>query len=218
MESTSEADDSKSETVEAGASGHLVRLVDIFFALVLGQGVLLYEPVVKDPLHANAAVLLALATIYFTVIRSFIAWHLAMEQRRYRILADGNDAGELARVFIDVIIVGVYAYLLLVARPLTTHADANLTNFLFGFFVLFVLYCVWGVLRRLAWGSDQYKLKVLAIFGGLYLGLWLWYRLDRGLFSHATSNLVALGVALGLMIVYRHFNWGQGRTSSAGAR
>jgi hypothetical protein len=204
------------ESVEASTSGHLVRMIDFIFALVLGQALLRYQAVVVTPFHSNVPVVLALVTIYYTVIRSFIAWHSAIEHRRYRIDAPKVRKTELWRVYIDVVIVATYAYLLLTAEPLIHNGGANLQKLLWGFPLLFLLYVVWGQLRRVVWGPDDFDLAFLIVFGSAYAVV-------AAIYTVAPWNLLAdekilvnaifLGFSLFLMILYRKINFSQ-RSSS----
>jgi hypothetical protein len=212
-ELNSSVDRTTKESAEAGTSGHLVRMIDFFFALVLGQGLLRYSAVVVSPFHSNVAVVLALVTIYYTVIRSFIAWHSAIEHRRYRIETPEVRTLELWRVYIDALIVGTYAYLLLTAEPLIHNSGANLQRLLWGFPLLFLLYLAWGQLRRAAWGLDDFDLGFLVIFGLVYAVVALIYTLapwDLLANEKSLINVIFLGGSFGLMMLYRRINFWQG--------
>jgi hypothetical protein len=208
------------EGVEAATSAHLLRMIDFFFALVLGQGVLRFADVLKEPWgpESNLQVVLALVLVYYTVIRSFVAWHIAMERRRYRIEANDPDTAkttELWRVYIDLFIVVTYAFLLLQAERLAGegNADSDIKLLFFGLALLFVLYWAWGYLRRVAWGPDQFSFRWLLIFGTLYLLLALVYTTDDPLrlgVTRGDANLISLALALVLMVAYRYVNFSQG--------
>jgi|GEM_PF-3467416 len=202
------------EEQEADISGHLVRLIDFFFGLVIAQGVLRFDTVFGAPWDANPQVLLALLVIYYTVVRSFIAWHSAIEQWRYRVLVakDRIRTIELWRVYTDILIVIVYAFLLLAAEPLTQDGGADISAFLFGFPVLFALYALWGRLRRIAWGGhDPFNLRYLAFFGCLSFVVASVYKLDPDIgITEALGNAIALGCIGLLMILYRFINFWQG--------
>jgi hypothetical protein len=197
------------EGVEAATSGHLVRLGDIFYALVLVQGILRYEEVFQTPWNDNAAVILALVTIYYTAIRSFIGWHIAQEARRYRIFASTAKTTELWRVYVDIAIGALYLYMLFSAEALKERADADIGPFLAAFVMLFALYLIWGYLRRVAWGHDKYASAVLWTFTVLYALLWWAYAHGPEPWSMETMNVVALVLALLLMMGFRYINWRQ---------
>ena len=217
-------DRSTEEATESEISRHLIRLIDIFFALVLGQGILRFDHVLSAPWDSNAPVLLALLAVYYTVIRSFLAWHGAIEDRRYRINVKDRRTMELWRVYIDVIIVALYAFLLVAIEPLQDptaasiqagdHFEgggADISAFFFALPVLFGLYLIWGALRRRAWGEDEFKLRVLVGFGLSFLLVAVLYKLDLGGISNMTRNIVGILVVLGLMSAYRYINFWQGR-------
>jgi hypothetical protein len=203
------------EEQEVDISGHLVRLIDFFFGLVIAQGVLRFDTVFRAPWDANPQVLLALFVIYYTVVRSFIAWHSAIEQWRYRVLVPKNRIRtvELWRVYVDILIVIVYAFLLLAAEPLAHDGGADISAFLFGFPTLFVLYALWGRLRRIAWGGskDPFNFWYLALFGSLAFTIAVVYRLnpDVGI-SEALGNAIAIGCVGLVMVFYRFINFWQG--------
>ena len=59
-------------------------LVQVFFALVLGQSLVLFKVVLLNPLsteHRIAA--LAWATVFYTTVASWVDWHVVMVRRPY---------------------------------------------------------------------------------------------------------------------------------------
>src|SRR5947209_778089 len=63
-------------------SDQLVRLVQVFFALVLGQSLLLYRSVLLDPFsEKHWLATLALATMFYTTVASWVDWHVVMAHR-----------------------------------------------------------------------------------------------------------------------------------------
>jgi len=65
-------------------SDQLVRLVQVFFALVLGQSLVLFKAVLLSPFtsdHWLAAV--AWATVFYTTVASWVDWHVVMARRPY---------------------------------------------------------------------------------------------------------------------------------------
>ncbi len=207
------ADRTTREEAEAATSGHLVRMIDFIFGLVLAQGLLRYHAVVVSPFKSNVPVVLALVTIYYTVIRSFVAWHSAIERRRYRIDYFPPRTTELWRVYVDVLIVGTYAYLLLTAEPLIKDGGANIQRLLWGFPLLFLLFLAWGHLRRVAWGSDEFNFRYLVGFGVGYTVIAAVYTIAPfGLLAKdkALVNAIFLATVLLLMVSYRRINFWQG--------
>jgi hypothetical protein len=200
------------EQNEVATSSHLIRLIDFFFALVLGQGILQFAEVFESPFQANATVWLGLLTVYYTVIRSFLAWHAAIEARRYRMLVEKVRTGELWRVYIDVAIVALYSYMLFGVKPLIEDPGASLSGLLWAFPVLFLLYLLWGILRNYAWGIEEFEPLFLVGFGIAYAVLALGYTyLPVGTlgFGGDAGNLIALVLALALMVFYRYINFWQ---------
>ncbi len=199
------------EQAEAATSSHLVRMIDFFFALVLGQGLIRFADVVEAPFAANVPVWIALILIYYTVVRSFVAWHAAIETGRYKMSSEVRTT-ELWRVYIDVLIVAVYAYMLFSAEPLIDHGGADIRGLLWAFPVLFILYGVWGHLRRVAWGDDGFKLKILAGICGIYVLIAAGYTVipsNTWSISNETANVLVLAVALVTMGLYRYINFWQ---------
>lgn len=200
------------EQTEAATSSHLVRMIDFFFALVLGQGLLRYSDVIQAPFSANIPVWIALVLIYYTVVRSFVAWHAAIETRRYKMMSEVRTT-ELWRVYIDVLIVALYAYMLFSAEPLVNNTGADIHGLLWAFPLLFVLYALWGHLRRVAWGGDRFDLRVLRRFCVLYTLIAIAYTAlpSKTLsISDDQANVLVLSIALLLMALYRYINFSQG--------
>jgi hypothetical protein len=192
-------------------------MIDFFFALVLGQGILRFDEVIQAPLDANLQVWIALVAIYYTVVRSFVAWHAAIETRRYKIGGDERTT-ELWRVYIDVLIVAVYAFMLFSAEPLIATPGADIRGLFWAFPLLFLLYGAWGYFRRIAWGPDEFMLPMLVLFFVLYVAVALAYTTAMPGMSSCDSelvNLIALGVVLALMGLYRYINFWQGDNGRA---
>ena len=203
---------SEPERLEIDTSNYLVGMIDIFFALVVGQGVLVFQTAIAQPFSASPQVWLALMLIYYTVIRSFVAWHSAIEAGWYRMSSDRRTT-ELWRLYVDVLIVALYAYMFIAAEPLMKEEGSNLGGLFWAFPVLFALYWLWGCFRRVAWGEDEFDFWVLLLFGVLYAALAAFYvLLPSGTLGigEETGNTLALATALALMALYRYVNFWQG--------
>ncbi len=190
-------------------SDHLVRGVDFLFALTLGQGVLLFRAFWTDPLHLRyAPVALALGAVYITTFLSFIDWHLAMEQRPYLVTWDityGERLRERLRVFIDLIIVILYAYLLVNATVLIDDPGHSVSHFLIGFPLIFVFYTVWGLLRRNRYPAASTRtLWVLGSFTVVFVAIYAVYTATRS--SGKASNEIVLAVVIAAVLLYRVIN------------
>lgn len=192
-------------------SSQLVRLIDLLFALVLVQGAVHYRSVFGVPSHIGLQVVLALLLVYYTVVRSFIDWHIAMESAPYRIMRSQCRTSELRRVYVDFLIVALYSFMLLKAHVLLTAPDAGLRLFFWSFPVLYALYLVWGWLRARAYHVQQFSERLLVLCLGLSIVLAAAYEAIFGTTAagRRTVNSVALASALVLMACFRHFNWRQ---------
>jgi hypothetical protein len=194
------------------ASERLVSLIDLLFALVLTLPVVVSQDVVRAPWHGNIPVVLALVLGYYVVIRSYIDWHVAMEDAPYWIRSGSHKSAELRRVYVDFLIVMAYVLLLLSTKDLTTNPDSDIGEFLSLFFVVFALYLVWGALRSFAYGPlHEFRWLTLAIALIGFAAIWGAYRLDRNqvrwLHNHTTLNTVALVLAFAMYSTYRMRNW-----------
>lgn len=196
------------------ASDHLVRGVDFLFALTLGQGILLFQPFWTDPLHENyIPVALALFAVYFTTFQSFIDWHLAMEKRPYLVtwdLGHWERLRERFRVFIDLTIVIVYAFMLVNATKLLADPGHDLNLFLIGFPLIFLLYTAWHILRTIRYpNADPLTLRLLVASTTGFVVLYIAYRAVEppSWLSDQAYNNVALIVAILLTAAYRTTSW-----------
>ena len=65
-------------------SDQLVRLVQVFFALVLAQSLFLFRSALLHPFsYGNRIAVLALACVFYTTVASWVDWHVAMARRPY---------------------------------------------------------------------------------------------------------------------------------------
>src|SRR5437879_1744694 len=111
-------------------SDQLVRLVQVIFALVLGQSLLLFKAVLLNPFtsdHWLAA--LAWATVFYTTVASWIDWHVVMARRPY----DTRQLVDRFRIYSDVGIAALYAYLLFTIEPLIGNPRGTLFYHLIGY-------------------------------------------------------------------------------------
>src|SRR6266853_75639 len=147
-------------------SDQLVRLVQVFFALVLGQSLVLFKDVLLDPFAPNHRLAaLAWGTVVYTTVASWVDWHVVMARRPY----DTRQLVDRYRIYSDVVIGGLYAYLLFTIEPLTCNAAGLLFNHLLGYPLLFVLYLSSGFLRRVVHGKGASKPVPLFIGLGAYV-------------------------------------------------
>lgn len=194
-------------------SRRLGDLVDVVYALVLIEGAREYHRVFTRPdefthLGTWLPVVIALLLIYFTAIQSFVDFHLAAEDQPFQLLRRRGRAVDLLRFYIDVVAVGLYSFLLLKCHVLIDDPGANIFWAFLAIPFVFVLYLVWGVLRRqtarLPGGGFSWDLLVAACLSYVVLALVYWF-----LPKTWEANAACLGAALALMALYRYYNWAQ---------
>jgi hypothetical protein len=203
------------------ASSRVVGLIDLLFALVLTLPVLTSQAVLRAPWHSNVPVVLAIVLGYYVVIRSFIDWHIAMEDAPYWIRTSPKRSWELWRVYVDCAIVMAYVLLFLSAQSLAEHPRSDVGEYLLLFAVIFALYITWGQLRRMSYEKQhEFRWQTLATALVGFVAIWGAYRLERDhvhwLSAHPeTRNIVAIALAFALYASYRRRNWAEMRKRRA---
>jgi uncharacterized HAD superfamily protein len=185
-------------------SDQLVRLVQVLFALVLGQSLLTFKVVLLNPFApAHRLAALAWLTVFYTTVASWVDWHVTMARRPY----DTLQLIDRFRFYSDVGIAALYAYLLFTIQPLVDDQRATLAYHLLGYALIFVLYLSSGFLRRWVHGKAASKPKPLFIGLALYVGLLLVYVYLRrsNTLEPAALNLASIAAAFALMFAYRRY-------------
>jgi hypothetical protein len=97
-------------------SDQLVRLVQVIFAFVLAQSIGRYDKIILRPLVVGHQLqFFGLLSVYVTAVLSWIDWHVTMVIRPYDFNPrTGRRFVEQCRLFSDLFIVSIYAYMLLV--------------------------------------------------------------------------------------------------------
>ncbi len=194
-------------------SDKIVRLIQVFFGVILAQGILRNDDLITAPFAAsNIVATIGFASLYFTTVRSWIDWHLTMTKYPYDVrLGSPHRSTEMLRIWADLGFVITYAYLLFTVESLIGDSSADLIPHLLGYAVLFVLYLASGLLRRRHYGNAAGQVKAISIFGSLYLLVlatyWVFVR-ESGLWETAGSswlNGFALLVIFGLTYAYRSY-------------
>jgi uncharacterized HAD superfamily protein len=183
-------------------SDHLVRLVQVVFAMVLAQSLFLFRGVVVHPLRPdNRVAALALVAVFTTTVLSWIDWHTTMVFSPY----ETRHRAEKARLFADLLIVVTYAYLLFTVEPLVGHPSSSLRRHLLGYPLVFAGYFASGITRRRTYGVAASRLQPIGIFLAIYAAIWYFYSqaLNTATGRFTTINLVTLALVLGVMIGYR---------------
>jgi hypothetical protein len=168
-------------------SDQLVRLVQVFFGVVAGQGLVLYKDVVISPFeHDHIPATLALGSIYVMIVWSWIDWNASMEDHPYDFrtrarthIGRWQTRAERWRFYSDIVIVVIYSYMLFQVGPLNGYPGADIRYLLLGYPLVFALYLASGELRVLRYGRDASKRRPIIEFLGLflvllfaYIGLW----------------------------------------------
>ena len=183
-------------------SDQLVRLVQVFFALVLGQSLVVFNAVLLDPLaHWLAAV--AWVSVFYTIVASWIDWHVVMARRPY----DTRQSVDRFRIYSDVGIAVLYAYLLYTIEALITDPSVTLGYHLVGYPLLFVLYLASGLLRLRVHGSRASRPLPMVCAGALYVGVLVGYSAvrSRSYFNEEVLNAITILITFLLMFGYRWF-------------
>jgi hypothetical protein len=196
-------------------SDHLVRLVQVFFGVVAGQGLVLYRDVVVSPFEDGRSVAaLALVSIYMMIVWSWIDWNTTMEIRPYDFRrAKSSAVGprvlehlERWRLYADIAIVATYAYTLFQVAPLVKDSGADIRYLLLGYVIVFVLYLVSGFLRIVRYGPEASSIPPIAWFLVVFVAvLGLYVLLTRTRIPDVALNVVALLVSLGATYAYRWY-------------
>lgn len=196
-------------------SDHLVRLVQVFFGVVVAQSLVLYRDVVVSPFaHDHFVAALALFSIYVMIVWSWIDWNTTMELRPYDFRPPSTDAtpaerlvahSERWRLYIDIAIVTVYAYVLFQVAPLVGNSDADIRYLLLGYPFVFSLYLGSGLTRIIRHGRIASNIQPIIEFLGVFLALVIAYILlsTTGL-SPFLLNCAALVAAL---VGTRAYRW-----------
>jgi len=193
-------------------SDQLVRLVQVFFGVVAGQGLVLYRAVVVSPFrHDHIPAALALVSIYVMIVWSWIDWNTSMEDHPYDFrtrartrLGRWQTRAERWRLYSDILIVVLYSYMLFQVKPLTQNPEADMRYLLLGYPLVFALYLGSGQLRILRYGPLASNLRPILEFLGLFVLILIAYIVLRhtGL-SKFWLNCTALVVALATTRAYR---------------
>ena len=196
----------------------MLRIVQLVFGVVIASSLTTYKDVVIDPLSdAHRVAALALLAVYLTAVLSWMGWHATMERYPYMYYKDGTrdiSVNEHFRVFSDLAVVILYAYVLFRIELLKTTPSADITPMLVGYPLIFAFYLLSGHLRIKAY--DRRASRVLPLLAGfvVFLALVVAYGVARASFSTATHtwlNAGGLVLVMALTITYRIFTERQRR-------
>jgi hypothetical protein len=202
-------------------SDQLVRLVQVFFGVVAGQGLVLYHEVVVSPLqHNRIPAALALTSIYVMIVWSWIDWNSTMDDRPYDFrsrarttLGRWQTRFERWRLYSDIVIVVLYSYMLFQVAPLVNHPNFDIRYLLLGYPLVFALYLVSGELRILRYGRPASNIQPILEHLVIFIALFIVYILLRqSQLSEFWLNCSTLAIAIALTRAYR---WRRRRYSEA---
>ena len=153
-------------------SDYNLRLVQIVFALVIAQSLVLYRKVILDPFTtANFVPFLALIAVYFTTILSWIDFHRTIAFSPYR---TGRGIEQL-RLASDLLIVLAYAFLVFSIEEFAGKPNANISRFLAGYVMVFLLYLISGQLRVQVYGYVASRRILILTFFVVFILIWIGY-------------------------------------------
>jgi hypothetical protein len=167
-------------------SDQLVRLIQVFFAVLLVQGIVRNDELVTSPLGAaHQVAFVGFIGFYVATIRSWIDWHITMNAYPYKLnRLSGHRTTELARVWTDISFVVMYAYLIFTLEPAIRSPNLDLSRHFIGYPIVFALYWISGALRRRTYGVQAGQLRAIALFGVPYLLLVVVYWLVASVWDH----------------------------------
>lgn len=168
----------KLETKRRWISDTMVQYVDIVFGVAVGQSIIGYIDVIRSPLVYPFA-FIALVIVILTVTLSWIGYHKSMYDYPYKALSlSFKPRSRLTsgiRPFADFSIVLIYVLLLFTIDSFKIRVGSiNLFNFIASYVLIFALYIVDGVIRRMEYNdtlasrldiSLKYEIGYVAVLG-----------------------------------------------------
>lgn len=193
-------------------SDHLVQLVQIIFAFVLGQGLSDNRAALLSPLH-NLIPLLALLAVFITTILSWVGWHELMERCPY-VLWTGEGRPhivELFRLGVDLLIVATYAVLLFFVGELTKNDAVPLDLYVLGFTMLYGFYVLHALLTWATYGRQSANIKFNVSFAVGFAALWGIYQVRYELaLSHGWQAGVNALTIVVIILAVMGYRWKMG--------
>lgn len=195
---------------ERHLSNKAVLIIQIVFAVVLGESLVILKDVVTRPFtDGHSVAFFALASVYLTTIWSWIDWHELVERMPYKLMTESQlvlpewrikvKNFERGRILSDVLIVGAYAYLALTIIPIAASYSANISSHLAGYSIVYVLYYFAGVLRRIVYGKRASRL--LVHFSGFVLSFGIFFMYQLAFSSMTPKWSVNAGALLAVLFV-----------------
>jgi len=188
-------------------SDQLVRLIQVIFGIVLAQSLVRYDTVILSPFSKNHILAFCgLITVFTATILSWIDWHITMEKRPYNL-----GAGEplriyhTLRVFSDVLVVTLYAYILFAIKKFSDDASGDISGFILGFVYIYAGYLISGTLRRKVYGRLASKIGLIFNFEIIFFAFYFIYAylFKLELIKGAALNTGAIALLFATMVLYR---------------
>lgn len=182
-------------------SERYVQFVDIVFGVVIAFGLVEYKNLIKQVfvLEAPLFPFTTLLGIYLITSFSWIGYHKSMYEFPYRF----EKKIYISRMLVDFLIVSVYAALIFTVADFFTESSAiDLTGYLRGYFLIWILYILSGIIRQSEYGektaSHQPLLYIFAAFQGILI-------LANNYLRHSSIDLVIPNWVLMLLPPISHF-------------
>jgi len=194
-------------------SQQMVTMVQVLFAVVLGDGLVTNKDVFLQPSQSPVASM-ALLGVFITAVLSWIDWHRTTSANPYLLSRDSDVvpnspltwwpvAREYLRIVVDLCIVALYARLALLVPGIAVNPSATVLPYLETLALVFAAYTVAGVLRKMVFGPRASGLISLGIGFISFTLLAAAYSATAP--STPGKNGVFLSAALALMVIYRLF-------------
>jgi hypothetical protein len=197
------------EEREQRVSDYLVRLVQILFALVVAQSLLLLREVILDPFaseHQVAA--LAIVDVYVMTVFSWIDWHVTVTSFPYNVSQyNTRRKAELTKLFVDLLIVTAYAFALLSIDQFKDQPAADIAKYLWVYPAVYALYLAAGIVRSRGARTTASNYLPIGVALALFVAVAVTYESFDSVMGlqlrSRNGNLAVLGVVLLLTLGYR---------------
>lgn len=164
-----------------------VRLIDIMFALTITQGFVIYRDFIVNPKLSLET--LTLVLVYATIILSWIGYHTSVSRYPYN-----KSAWSRGRLFLDIVIIFLYAHLV--------FAIQDLQKVLFALATVFLVYVINGLIRMREWHDGKVSRPSLSfLFAVAFFVEWYALGSSRNVWPYIPWILAFVGVAL--LVCYR---------------
>jgi 5'(3')-deoxyribonucleotidase len=142
--------------VDSSISDSFVRLVDVIFGVIMAQGFVIYRSEITEPSFSvgNGSLIL----VYATIVLSWIGYHKSTVGYPYN-----KTLWSRFRLFLDILILVLYAYLVFVAE--------NFAAVLIGLVAVFLLYAITGAIRIVEWKDKKVGKPGLSILFAIAFSL-----------------------------------------------